>query len=459
MLAWENFLRLQEKELGAEIVQNWLRTLKVLTYDACNLYLEAKDTFQVNWFEEHIRERVQSILVNNNQKKIHVHLSLANSTETAPRKKFVKKAQDNLEAPKFLITFDELDPSCTFSNFIMNDANVFAYKLFCKTAGYDPDLDRVIPEKMELSNFNPIYCHGATGSGKTHLLMAIANSLRSVGRIVNYVRAETFMEHVVTAIRAGEMSSFRQSYRNAEVLIIDDVHSFARKTATQEELFHTFNELHASGMQIILSASCTPSELTFIEPRLVSRFEWGVVIPMDLPSKDSLKAIVKAKASAFNSVVPSHVIDLLIDLFPSSCKAAVRGLEALILRSHLSEKNGTTNKLTIPAVRNYLADLIEEEQKAALTPQKVIHIVTEFFGIPEEEVFGKSQSRDCVLPRQIAMYFCRTELEMPFMRIGELFSRDHSTVMSSIKSIQKGLDSNDESITSACHAIHKRFKL
>lgn len=449
MLAWEEFIQHQEEELGNDVVKNWLRTLKVLNFDACNLYLEAKDTFHINWFEEHIRKRVVKSLLNNNKKKITVHLSVEKGA-AAPKKAVKKGQQPVVEEQKFVIAFDQLDPLCTFDQFVEDPTNSLTYKFLTKVAGYNSG-------KMELGSFNPIYCYGASGSGKTHLLMAFAQFLRQQGRKVNYVRAETFTEHVVTAIRSGEMSLFRQSYRNTDVLIIDDVHLFARKNATQEELFHTFNALHLSGMQIVLSANCTPSELAFIEPRLISRFEWGIILPLEEPSKEMLKKIVQAKVTALKCSLPEHVVELLVDLFPSGCKAIIRAVEALILRTHLS-KNSSTCTLTVPAVQKYLSDLIEEEKRNALTPQKIIHIVTEYFGIPEEEILGKSQSRDCVLPRQIAMYLCRTELEMTYAQIGDLFSRDHSTVMSSTKSIQKGLESGDENIATSIHALHKKLR-
>lgn len=451
MLAWENFLRLQEKSLGADSVQKWLRTLKVVHFDACNLFLETSDAFQIHWFEEHVRKSANQLLLNNNKKKIKVHLSLVGDPPLPAQKKGSKKGPDKESAadiPKFSISFDELDPHCTFEHFISTDASAFAFKLLCKTV-------------EELNTYNPIYLHGGTGSGKTHLLMAVAHALRAKKISAVYTRAETFTEHVVTAIRAGEMSLFRQSYRNADVLLIDDVHVFGRKIATQEELFHTFNTLHLAGKQIILSANCTPSELTFIEPRLVSRFEWGIVIPIEAPSREILKTIIKAKASAFNCSIPPQVVDLLVELFPSSCKAVVRAVEALVLRSHFHERNtpNAISQFSADTVKRYLADLIAEEQRAAMTPQKILQTVTEFFAIPQEEVLGKSQSRECVIPRQIAMLFCRTELQLPFKRIGEIFGRDHSTVMSSIKLIQKGLENNDPNIAPAVHALQKKLKI
>ncbi|MFQ5729397.1 MAG: DnaA ATPase domain-containing protein, partial [Waddliaceae bacterium] len=197
MLAWENFLKEQEKELGAETVDRWLRTLKVLRYDACNLYLEAKDAFQVIWFEEHIRKKATSSLVNNNNKRIKVNIQVPSKPQ-APQVKNVENSNKNAsQGSDFTITFDEPDPFCTFENFVPSDSNLLAYKLLCKITNYDPISGKIIPSEKELAAFNPIYLFGGEGSGKTHLLTATAHALTSRELRVMHIRAETFTEHVV----------------------------------------------------------------------------------------------------------------------------------------------------------------------------------------------------------------------------------------------------------------------
>lgn len=461
MQAWDEFLRLQENELGADIVRKWLRPLKIVHFDAGNLYLQANDSYQINWFEEHVRKKAQAVLRTNNRRPIKVHIAIIHNEETA--KKRSKKSKEPLKpppSPQFTIAFDELDSLCTFENFNPGNSNQLPFKLLCKTTGYDAESKKILPRKTELGNFNPIYLCGPSGVGKTHLLMATANVLRQQGLSVIYARTETFTEHVVTAIRAGEMNLFRQSYRTIDVLILDDVHVLARKSATQEEVFHTFNSLHVAGKQIILSANCSPGELHEIEPRLISRFEWGIVVPMVQPSTEEMRTILQTKAASLNCTVRPQIVEFLLETFKSSCKAVVRALEALILRSHLNESSVSISspQLTLPLARKYLADLMIEEQETAINPEKIIHFVTEFYGMRSEDILGKAQTRDCVLPRQMAMYFCRMQLKMPYIHIGELFGKDHSTVMSSVKLIQAALDANDQDITSAYNAILKKLR-
>lgn len=456
MQAWENFVETLEIEMGSETVQKWLKSLKILRFDACNLYLEAKDTFQAMWFEEHIRQKVQTRLFNNNHRRIKVHLSVANVP--GKTKNRAQKALKNVEAGpvKFELAFDGLDQNCTFSSFVVAESNFLTYKVFSQIAGVAGEGESQA-DKAHFCSLTPLYVSGPAGSGKTHLLMAAAEALRKQGLHVLYTRAQSFTDHVVSAIRAGEMSTFRQAYRNSDVLIIDDVHVFSRKGATQEEFFHTFNTLHVAGKQIIMSANCAPGELQFIEPRLVSRFEWGIALSLDVPPKDKMEQILQERAKVLDFPLHNKVVEFLLGTF-SNPKSLCQALDALVLRCHLNRDKMPSGQLTVLLIKQILSDLLLEQHEAALTPPRILQHVSEYFGIRPEDILGKAQTRDCVLPRQISMHFCRQELKLPYLKIGELFSRDHSTVMSSVKLIQKGMDAGDEEIVIPCRAIMKKIK-
>lgn len=444
MQAWEKFLLQQENELGAETVQKWLKPLIVQRYDACNLYLEAKDSFQALWFEEHIRGKALK-LVNANNKQIKIHLSVANSPPLETKKRDFKGKNLKTNQPNFQLIFDDLDPTGLFSNFVISEENQITFQLLEEIA------------KSPSDSYNPFFIYGNAGSGKTHLLMSVAHALRKQNLNVVYVRAETFTDHVVAAIRGGEMTHFRNIYRKIDVLIIDDVHIFSRKIATQEELFHTFNTLHLAGKQIILSANCAPQELQLIEPRLISRFEWGIVLPLKALEGNQMEKMLEVKAKALNFQLPHPIIEFLVQTFTSNPKALTKALEALVLRLHLDAHHPLTT-LSIKSVQSLLSDLIIEEQQSALTPARIFQIVAEHYGLRLEDILGKSQTRECVLPRQIAMLLCREKLKMPFMKIGELFSRDHSTVMSGVRQIQKILSQDDREMASAWHSIQKKIQ-
>lgn len=451
MEAWEQFLEQLENELGRETVKKWLRNLKVQRFDACNLYLEAKDSFQALWFEEHIRNKAQTYLVNGNNKRIKVHLTVSNAIPAVKKSRTKEKNNKGGKPPLFQLNFDELDPLSLFEYFVVNEDNQFTHQVLREIAGLSE------APLHTLGAFNPIYLYGPSGCGKTHLLMSLAQSFRSQGHKSLYVRAELFTDHVVTAIRAGEMSTFRQAYRNVDILLIDDVHVFSRKGATQEEFFHTFNTLHLQGKQIILSANCSPQELQLIEPRLVSRFEWGIVLPLHTLKPHEMKNLLIAKSQALQFALPEKIIDFLLQTFNRNPKSLIKAFEALILRLHL-DAHHSIEQLSVIAVKTLLTDLLAEEQSLALTPQKIIQAIAEHYGIRREDILGKSQTRECVLPRQIAMHLCRDKLKMPFMKIGDLFVRDHSTVMASVKFIQKALEEDHREIGGAWSSIVKKLQ-
>lgn len=440
MRAWEEFLVQQELQMGKETVSKWLRPLKVLRFDACNLYLEAKDTFQALWFEEHIRPKIVSSFVNNNQKKIKVHLAIG-SKIIIGKQPVKSPSKKPVAPPKFHLRFDTLDPLYSFENFLILKKNEITFRLLSGSL-----------------DFNPIYLYGPSGSGKTHLLMSLANQKEKLGQKVIYAKTDTFTDHVVNAIRSAEMGQFRAMYRNVDCLILDDVHLFSRKSATQEELFHTFNALHLDGKQIILGANCPPALLRDIEMRLVSRFEWGIVLPLEAPQGEEILNLLKAKALALEYTLPPKVAEFLIEAFPSGPKNVIRALEALILRSHVEHDEKVIYKpISVPIAKQYLTDLLLAEKQHALTSEKIIRSCAEHWGIQSEDILGKAQRKECALPRQIAMYLCRNELKLPFTKIGEIFGRDHSTVMSSIKLIDKALSLREGEVPSAISTIEKKI--
>jgi chromosomal replication initiator protein len=402
MEAWQRFLSQLEQELGPEVVRKWIP--KLVRFDAANVYLEAADSFQISWFEEHVVPRLKG-LFNNNQRPIKVHLG-------SEKKTALKKE----EAPRLSFSPDAVDPEMTLENFIPTAENLVPYKLL-----------------TENTPFNPIYLYGPKGVGKTHLLMGAAIALQKSGKKVFFVRAETFTGHVVQAIRLGQMQEFRKVYRDIDVLIVDGIHIFSRKNATQEEFFHTFNTLHTSGRLILLSADVPPIQLSEIEPRLISRFEWG--ISLGLHAGDA-KAILEKKASLWKIACSEELFHFLLTHFPQN---AIMALQALVLRSKGAP-------LTPLLAERLLKDLLDKERENALTPEKIIKAIAIHYGITSEDLLGKSQMREYALPRQVAMYYCRDKLKMPFQKIGELFGRDHSTVMSSVKQVQKAIEENKDQI-------------
>ncbi len=457
---WKQFLLKQEQEFGKETVDRWLRSLVVKNFDACNLYLEAKDSFQALWFEEHIRHKLGQF-VNCNQRPIFIHLGIRGQQQKTKTKRRPEAPQNS-----FPILFEELDSFSSFESFICTEDNEIAFKVL------DQACTTLVASKVQAmstfsqsttlppTSFNPIYIYGPPGSGKSHLLTACAHKLRRVGYNAIYASCDLFTDHVVRSIRAGEMSHFRSTYRMADILIVDDIQNLGRKNATQEEFFHTFNAFHTAGKQIILAANGAPAALAHIEARLISRFEWGIALPIAPLQKKELIKMIENKASALQFPLASRTAEFLSESFSTNPKSTARALDALILRSHLAHKQKSSKKTILPlaAVKTMLADLIEKEKSLSLSHERIIAAVAEHYGMPIDDLTGKSQSRECVVPRQLAMYLCRLLLQLPYMKIGDIFSRDHSTVMAAVRQIQKQLTLVESDVAAACNTIQAQLQ-
>ena len=454
IIQWDNFVHKLEEEFGAETITRWIKPLRFLGNEKGKAAFEAADSFQALWFEEHIRPRIQDFIDPNTSKEISVIVKVKGQGKK-PKPNTTTLPQYGKEP--FTLAFEELDSTCTFEHFIPTPENEIVLRLLdetCTTITQKKiaSLSSLTSTPASLIDIpNPIYLYGPSGCGKTHLMMAIAHRLRRCNVKVIWARAERFTDHVIRSIRAGEMSSFRSLWRTTDVLIIDDIQHLARKVATQEEFFHTFNTLHLAGKQIILTSNCLPSQLQHIEPRLVSRFEWGIALPCVPLSKKLIHNLIEQKATLIQFPLSPRITDFLVESFGANPKSCLKALHALALRLQL----GRTPKTTPPisAIRDILADLIEEESKNAINSDKVIAAVCQIYGITSTDILGKAQSREYTLPRQIAIYLTRKHVKLPYMKIGELFKRDHSTVMSAIKQIEKQISERQSDVGSMIASV------
>lgn len=443
MKAWEYFLTFLEKKIGQESVHKWVRSLKIIRFDACNLYLEADDSFQETWIEEHVVPLAKKHLLNNNGHVIKIHLT---SKSASP-----DREMEVIDHEHHLYESDLLTPHCSLEQYVPGPTNQMPFEIFCKLLGFDLKTGRYAPNQKE--GFNPIFLYGPKGVGKTHLLMAAASFLQLQGLKVLYVKAETFTEHVVNAIRKGNMKRFRDTYRQIDALLIDDVEVFGRKGATQEELFHTFNTLHTSGKQMILTAHINPRLLEYIEERLISRFEWGITLPFEkIIDAELLLEILKKRASFYRLQFKRSLVDYLLKHFPSP-SSITRAIE--YIANHSSQ--GTKGAIELSSMEPLLKRLFTQEQESSLNPEKILSSVAEVFGIKIEDMLSKSQSRDSTLPRQIAMYLLRKELKLPYMKIGDIFHRDHSTVMSSIRQITDNIQKQNSDVVYYLNQLSSSF--
>lgn len=435
MKAWEEFLEKQEKRIGTENVKRWLKTLKVIKFDACNLYLEAENQFHKNWIDEHISQELLT-LTNNNGNHIKVHLNTDLNKKNLP------------VAPKGFKE-DNLDPFFSLDNFFFSEENTLALSLIGELTGYNFKEKKAETPSLEPVVFNPILLWGPSGCGKTHLLHATAKTLKMKNENVFFIDAATFTEYIVNAIRFGTMLELRKILREIEVLIVDNIHVLANKSATQEEFFHTFNSLHLSKKQIILSSTLPPKEMHDIEKRLVSRFEWGITLPLTPPTKEISALIFKDKLNEFSLKIPSDGQKFLLEKF-DQLPSLLKAVQALAIRN-----NGAT--LNEGNISLLLKDLLLEEDERKISTEKIIATVASHFKLRPEEITGKAQNQECSNARKVAIYLCRTILSMPYVKIGKIFGRDHSTIMTSFGQVEKALKEND-TIASSCYLILRELQ-
>lgn len=451
---WKSFVQFLETKLGTNTVERWVVSFDVSIYDSPKAHerkivLRPKDSFQTLWFEEHLKAYLP-----------YLKDPVGNVIPVFLDTKLPKK-QKNLSTPSSPngklngLFFPELDPLHSFDKFISTDENLIVIRLLQEMCSYwiSKQLTTVSPvitsstAPTTIIPPNPIYICGPTGSGKTHLISACTQRLKQVGLSTITASAELFTDHVVKSMRSGEMSSFRTLWRKADILFIEDVQTLSRKNATQEEFFHTFNTLHMAGKQVVLTANCFPQQLQYIEPRLVSRFEWGIVLPLTPLPKKLYPNLLEKKSLLYNFPLSSKLSTFLAESFSSSPKALSEALKTLIFRLKSAKPH------SLSQVQDLLSDLIEKESSTALSPQKIITLTAQSFGLTSDDLTGKSQSRECSVPRQIAMFLMRKHLKTPYMKIADVFHKNHSTVISAIRQVEKNISDTSSNIGSAIASI------
>lgn len=433
MQAWKDFLVKLQKELGEEAIDKWLLPLKIVRFDACNLYLEAENLLQMEFCKQHLLPKARRSFYNNNSHLIKIHLSIY----TPPAEKEQKPP-----LPSLLLLEDKLDERYTHHPFLFSPANTILEKLL-----------HTLPQESP-PPFNPLFFYGEQGSGKTHLLQSFAHCFQKKGAKTLYVRAETFTENVVASIRKGNMQEFRNWHRDVDVLLVDDIEYLQKKWATQEEFFHTFNTLQALNKPIILSAGSPPSSLKDIEPRLISRFEWGLCLPLHPLEKPQLDLLARQQCQHFSLSLPETSYTFLLEHFSSHAESLVCAIKALYSRT-LHKKQ----KLTPLVLQELLQDLLTKENTPPLTIEKIVQEVAGYFSITPCDLVSRSQTQEHSLPRQLAMLLCRKHLHMPFAKIGAFFGRDHSTVLSSIKLIEEKLHEQDPTLVQAQKTLQRLLPL
>lgn len=423
--------------------ETWLRHTEGLTYDGSTLRVGVASDFAREWLTGRLRPLIRRTLTSIEGHAVDVEFAIAGAQEGPVTTPAATTATEALTAPapRARTGASGLVPRYTFETLVHGESNALAY-----TAAR-----RVVEEPG--AAYNPLYLYGDVGLGKTHLLHAIGNALSTRDMRVLYFPAERFANDYVRAILDHRFDAFREHYRTADVLLMDDAQFLSGKNGMQEEFYHTFNELYAVGRQIVIAADAPPAAMSQFDSRLRSRFEWGLVADIQQPGQDLRQAYVKMHAGRRQNELPEEALALL----------AARPYR------NMRELEGTVNKVLATArargvpptpamIGELLANLPGEPDREPLTASAVLAATVQHYGLTREDISGKLRRQQLVTARHVAMYLLREDCHLPLAEIGRLLGgRDHTTVLHAVTKIGKA-PSQDVAIIRRSYATKIRLK-
>jgi chromosomal replication initiator protein len=405
--------------LSADTYNLWFAPLRVSALEANGIVLEVANDFCEVWLKDNYMGLLQDVLsqITGLQMQVKFKVAAGNTLTHAPA-----KARNNHHEAVDL----SFNPKNTFDSFVVGNNNNFAHAAALAVAQ--------APGK----SYNPLFLYGGVGLGKTHLLHAIGQHVAASrkGARVAYVSSEKFTNEYIDAIQNNQLSKFRKRYRQTEVLLIDDIQFLAGKERIQEEFFHTFNALHESHKQIVLTCDRPAGEIQNLEQRLVSRFEWGLVTDLQPPDIETRTAILRKKATSMGVELPDDVINFLA----MRIRANIRRLEGALIRV-ASYASLTGRKLTRETVEGLLREVLHEEGRLSINIEAIQKRVAEHFDIRLADMTSKRRPENIAFPRQIAMFLSRQMTESSLNAIGEAFGgRDHGTVLHACRLVKDRME-------------------
>lgn len=442
---WEKVLAKMQKKLSAISYDLWISTLQLLDFKNNKLILFApspsaktqilknhKDQLQESITEVFENDDISFEILDKKEKEEYQKQNLTNTQE---------KIENNFEEKK------QFNEKYTFDNFVVGKSNQFCYAA-AKAVAENPG-----------KSFNPLFIYGGVGLGKTHLLHAIGNFIRQNNKDMKiaYVTCEQFTNDYidslgVTSNKDKATLEFREKYRKLDVLMVDDIQFISNKTSTQEEFFHTFNDLYQNNKQIIISSDRPPKEIATLEERLRSRFSCGLIQDVQQPDYETRIAILKKKVQLEKYFVKDEVIEYIAEKVSTN----VREMEGILTKIYFFATLTGKSVATIEDAENVLKEEVDL-QKEKLTADIVIDAVCEYFKVAKSDIVGKKKTKEIVEPRMVAIYLIDELLDIPLVNIGKMFGgRDHTTIMHSRDKITEALK-NDKYMKEVIYNIKKKI--
>lgn len=431
---WQTVLEIVEKKVNQQSYNTWFKPTQLIKHDDQALYVRVPNAFFQDWLNDHIDvvlEAARLAGIGN--------INVVYITEKAPSEPAAPSSQGRLD---FESVENTLNPKYTFDTFVVGSSNQFAHAAALAVA------ER--PSKA----YNPLFLYGGVGLGKTHLMHAIGHMIKLHNKQLRltYISTEKFTNEVINAIRYDKMLSFKERYRNNDVLLIDDIQFIAGKERTQEEFFHTFNSLYDTHKQIIISADCPPREIPTLEERLHSRFEWGLIADIQPPDLETKVAIIKKKAERQNISIPDNVALYIA----SKIKSNIRELEGALVRliAFCSLKG---SEITLTMAQETLQDILGVGERT-VTIEMIQKMIADHFRMRVQDLKSKNNSKSVAVPRQICMYLCKKLTGASLPQIGREFGdKHHTTVLHSINKIQE-LREKDRDLNKQLQIFLESFK-
>ena len=408
---WTGVLQQLKKELSETTIATWFDELEAVDIRGNTFILHCANDFKKGYIE--------SLFLKNIKASLHDIFSTDFEVQILDDVGFAEFNGGSAKKQSDRFTSDEF----TFETFVVGPSNKLAYAASQAVANHPAQ------------NYNPLLIYGDSGLGKTHLIYAIANVIRKNDprSKIAYVKGDDFTNELVDAIREGKTAEMREKYRQADLLLVDDIQFIAGKKQTQEEFFHTFNNLYESGRQIVLTSDRPPSEMTQLEDRLRTRFEWGLLVDVAPPDFETRLAIVKNKAALLGMELPDKISAYIAE----NVTANVRQLEGTINKI-LAYKDLLGNDADEETVTRAMQDILKRSNEYIPTPEAILEYISRYYALEEAVIRGQQRIRDAVAARQIAMYLIRSMTNLSLDEIGKVFdNRDHSTVLYSIQQVEK----------------------
>ncbi len=409
---WKRVLGLLEKQVNPISFNTWFRSIEVLSVGNLRMVLGTKDYTGVQVLRQRyfqtLSEAVREVYGQ------EYDLVILNVNEPIPPE-ITEPSTGN----------SDLNSRYTFDTFVVGDSNRFAHAASLAVAELPGDA------------YNPLFLYGGVGLGKTHLMNAIGNYMEeeNPSSKVLYITSERFTNEVIEAIQNRKTQELRDRLRGVDVLMVDDIQFIAGKTSTQEEFFHTFNHLHSGGKQIIISSDRPPKEISALEERLRSRFEWGLIADIQRPDFETRAAILRRKASIDHLNVPDEVITFIAEKVESN----IRELEGSLIRVN-AKASLAGQAITIEMAQDALKNLVTIRDMKRITPELIMEVVADYYRVEKDDLIGQRRNREITFPRQVAMYLIREMTGISTTRIGKLFGgRDHTTVLHGCDKIAREL--------------------